>query len=72
MYLPAALLAAEHLNDLLREAEAERLSALVRGARRSGWSMFLGRVADLVRRLAGAWRRGATSTRPTGARPATT
>ena len=57
MHAVAALLVAQHLDDLLREAEAERRAALVDGARRSAWSLFLGRVAGLVRRLAGSLRR---------------
>jgi len=67
-----AMLAAEHLNDLLREAEAERRSALVRGARRSGWSAFTARIAGLLRRLVDLGRRGLGSGRPAGPRPATT
>lgn len=72
MHLVAAMLATQHLNDLLREAEAERRIALVRGARRSGWTLFLGRISALLRRLAGSVRGGAGSTRPAGPRPATT
>lgn len=71
MHVAAAILVAEHLNDLLREAEAERHSALIRGARRSGWTLFLGRLADRLRRLAGSWRRGPGATPSTGPRPAT-
>lgn len=70
MLYNSALLAAEHQKDLLREAEAERRAALVRGARRSAWTLFLRRVAGRIRRLAGSWLRGARSTRPTGPRPA--
>lgn len=67
----AELLAAEHQNELLREAEAERRAALVRGARRSAWTLFLGHVAGLLRRLAGSVRRGAAAARrPAGPRPA--
>jgi hypothetical protein len=67
----AALLVTEHLNDLLREAEAERQSALVRGARRSAWSAFTDRLAGLLRRLAGSRRRGSVPPRPAGPNPAT-
>jgi hypothetical protein len=72
MLYVASLLAAEHQNDLLREAEAERRAALVRGARRSAWSLFLGRVAGLLRRFAGSVRRGSAPARPADPRPATT
>jgi len=71
LYL-ADMLAAEHQADLLREAEAERLAALVRGARRSAWTLFLGSLAGLIRRLAGTWRAGTRSARPAEPRPATT
>ena len=64
----AAMLVTQHLNDLLREAEEERRNALVRGARRSGWSAALGRIAGLPRRVAGAGRRSAP--RPAGANSA--
>ena len=69
MHVVAAMLAAQHLNDLLREAETERRNALVRGARRSAWSAFRVRVRHLVRR---AGRRGthSGSGRPDSMRPA--
>lgn len=72
-----AMLAFEHLNDLLREAEAERRSALVRGARRSSWSLAVDRVGGLVRWLVDLGRRvvsgrRSVGQRPTGPRPATT
>jgi hypothetical protein len=71
LYL-ADMHAAEHQADLLREAEAERLAALVRGARRHPWTLFLGRFGGFIRRLAGAWRTGTRSARPAGPRPAAT
>jgi hypothetical protein len=68
----ATLLVAEHLQDLLREAERERQHALIRGARRSAWSATSsGRLAGLLRRLTGSGRRGSNAARPNGARPAT-
>lgn len=70
MYFTADLFAAEHQKDLLREADAERLAALVRGARRSPWTLFLGRLAGLLRGVAGSMRRGPAATRPAGPRPA--
>lgn len=71
MHYLAALLVTEHLNDLLREAEAERRSALVRGARRFAWSAFIERPAGLLRRLVGSGRRGSVPPRPVGPSPAT-
>lgn len=70
MIFVADLIAADHQNELLREADAERRAALVRGARRSAWSLFLGRVAGLRRRFAGSVRRGPAAPRPAGPRPA--
>jgi hypothetical protein len=55
----AAMLAAQHLNDLLREAEAERRSALARGDRRSVWSALVGRLGGLRRRPDAERRRDA-------------
>lgn len=72
MLFLAPVMAAEHQNDLLREAEAERRAALVRGVHRSGWSLLLGRVAGVLRRFAGSIRRGPSAVRPAGQRPATT
>jgi hypothetical protein len=69
LYL-ADMLAAEHQADLLREAEAERLVALVRGARRAPWTLFLAWLAGLIRRSAGLSRAGTRPERPAGARPA--
>lgn len=43
MHQIAALLVAERLNDLLREAEAERRRNLVRSAERDGWLAAVGR-----------------------------
>ena len=71
MHAFATLLVAQHLQDLLREAEDERRLALVRGTRRSAWSAFSERLAGLLRRLAGVGRRGSTAARPSGPRPAT-
>lgn len=45
----ASLLAAEHLKDLLREAEAERRARLVRGSTPSMPRSVLGRAFDRVR-----------------------
>lgn len=70
MHAFATLLVAQHLQDLLREAEAERRRTLVRGARRSAWSAFSGRLAGLLRRLARQGR-GSSATRPSDPRPAT-
>ena len=70
MLFVASIMAAEHLQDLLREAEAERLARLVRGARRSAWSLFLGRVGGLLRRFVGSVRRGSSAARPAGPSPA--
>jgi len=67
----ATLLVAQHLQDLLREAEDERRRTLVRGARRSAWSAFSGRLAGFLRRLAGSVRRGSNAARPAGSRSAT-
>ena len=61
MHAVAAMLAAQHLNDLIREADAERQSALARGPRPSGWSTFLGRLGGLLRRVTGAGRRRSTT-----------
>jgi hypothetical protein len=57
----AAMLAAQHLNDLIREADAERRSALARGPRRSGRGTFLGRLGG---RLGGLRRRPGAERRP--------
>ena len=54
MFYTADLLAADHQAELLREADAARRASLVRGARRSAWSLFLSRLAGLLRRVAGA------------------
>jgi len=70
-HILAAMLVADHLNDLLREANDERRSALVNGARRSPWSAFAGRLAGLVGRPARATRRATPTTTSTGAHPAT-
>jgi len=67
----ATLLVAEHLNDLLREAEAQRRSALVRSAGRPARRPSFGRVAGLLRRLTGSGRSGSPAARPSGSRPAT-
>jgi hypothetical protein len=67
----AALLVTQHLQDLLREAEDERRRTLVRGARRSAWVSFSGRLAGLLHRLTGSGRRGSNAARPAGSRPAT-
>jgi hypothetical protein len=67
MHAIAALLAAEHLNNLMREANDERRLALVRSARPASPSRFLG----LRTRLASAFGRDvktAASTRPRPAR----
>ena len=71
MHAVALLLVADHMNDLLREAEAERRGALVRSARRPARRPFLGRLAGLLRRLTGSGRRGSPAVRPSGSRPAT-
>lgn len=71
MHAVATLLVAQHLQDLLREAENERRRAVTRGARRSAWSAFLGRLAGLLRRLIGSGRRGSPAARPSGSRPVT-
>ena len=71
MHQSAAILATEHLNDLLREADAERQANLVRGARRSPWSAFSGRLAGFVRRPFGATARDTSVPRPAGTHPAT-
>ena len=71
MHAVATLLVAQHLQDLLREAEEERRRALVRGTRRSAWSAFSGRLAGPLRRLTGSVRRGPNAARPAGSRPAT-
>jgi len=68
-YLAAAM-AAQHLTDLLREAELERRASLVRGARRSPWSAFSGRLAAVLHRPAGPTPSDARSTPSTGTRPA--
>ena len=70
MHQSAVILATEHLNDLLREANAERQAALVRGVRRSPWSAFSGRLAGFVRRSFGSADRGTSVTRPAGTHPA--
>ena len=70
MHFVTAALAAQHLDDLLREAEAERRSRLVRGARRSAWSAFSGRLTGLLRRVTGLGRRS-SAIRPTDPRSAT-
>ncbi|MEO7664247.1 MAG: hypothetical protein ABIV26_03910 [Candidatus Limnocylindrales bacterium] len=69
MHVVAAMLAQQHLDDLLREAEAERRSRLVRGARRSAWSTFRIRARHVARQIA---RRGthSGSGRPDSIRPA--
>jgi hypothetical protein len=67
----ATLLVAQHLQDLLREAEDERRRTLVRGAGHSTWSAFSGRLAGLLRRLIGSVRRGSKAARRAGSRPAT-
>ena len=56
MHPYAALIAAGHLQDLMREAEEERRRQLVRSVSPRRPSRTLGfarRVADLVRRLLG-------------------
>jgi hypothetical protein len=58
MHAIASLLAASHLNDLLREAENERRVALVRSARPTPPS----RGSGLGGRLASALGRGTTRT----------
>ena len=70
MHQSAVILATEHLNDLLREANAERQAALVRGVRRSLWSAFSGRLAGFVRRPFGSTARDTSVTRPAGTHPA--
>ena len=70
MLYVAYMMAAEHQQDLLREVEAERRARLVRGARRSAWILFLGRVAGLLRRFIGSVRRGSSAARPAGPSPA--
>jgi len=69
VHFMTSALAAQHLDDLLREAEAERQNRLARGASRSGWSAFRGRMANLLRRGTGPGRRS-SATRPTGPRTA--
>jgi hypothetical protein len=66
----AAMLAAQHLTDLLREAEDERRIKLFQGARRSSWSAFRSRLAGRFRPSTGAARRADSSARPSDARPA--
>jgi hypothetical protein len=67
----ATLLVAQHLQDLLREAEDERRRTLVRGAGHSAWSTFSGRLTGFLRRLAGPVRHGSNAARPAGSRSAT-
>ena len=69
LYL-ADLLAADHQNELLREADAERRAALVRGARRSAWSLILGQLGGFIGRVAGSARGGSAAARPGDPRPA--
>jgi hypothetical protein len=65
-----AILVAEHLQDLLREAEEERRRAIIRGSTRSPSASFSGRVAGLLHRLPRLGRRDSNATRPAGSRPA--
>jgi hypothetical protein len=65
-----AILVAEHLQDLLREAEEERRRAIIRGATRSPSASFSGRVAGLLHRHPRLGRRDSIATRPPGSRPA--
>lgn len=71
MHAVAVLLVAEHMNDLLREAAAERRRSLVRSSRRPGRSAFFGGLAGLLRRLTGGSRGRSTAGRSTDPRPAT-
>lgn len=71
MHVTAAVIVAQHIEDLRREAEAERRIALVRGARRSERSPFFGRLTGLLGRLTGSGRRTSSPASPSGAQPAT-
>ncbi len=65
----AALLVADHLNDLMREAEEERRLRILRGARPkpAGRLLRLGpRIASIINRLRDQVSRS-TKPRPAGA-----
>jgi len=66
-----AMLVAQHLQDLLREAEEDRRRAIIRSATRSPSATITGRLAGLLRRLPRLGRRGSDAARPSDPRPAT-
>ena len=69
-HVVSAMLVAEHLGDLLREAENDRRANLVRGARRSAWDAFSDRLAGLRRRSEGDTRRDLPASTSAGTHPA--
>lgn len=71
MHITAAIIVAQHIEDLRREAEAERRIALGRGVRRSERRDLRVPLAGLLGRLTGSGRRTSSPARPAGARPAT-
>ncbi|MEW5992425.1 MAG: hypothetical protein AB1736_13925 [Chloroflexota bacterium] len=65
-----AILVAEHLQDLLREAEEDRRRAIIRRATRNPSATISGRLAGLLHRLPRLGRRDSNAARPSDPRPA--
>lgn len=51
MHPVASLLAAAHLDDLVREAESERRARIVRGGQASRWSAIVAAAAGRIRAM---------------------